>query len=299
MDANTKSLLKHTLMGLIGGGALSSLYALKRNEEDMATNNDMPEDIVVPLSRKNYLKAVRGTESKKPEDEGKNEVEITDAMTPADIAALKRSLLKKRAESKSDSGEKEKPESVKKEEGPETDTVSIRKTDGDELQPRDADGRFACKEPKDENLSKEAGVTSDIKGTIGDYVGAAGGFLAGMAAVKALSDRIMVNRKKRQVENARRTYANMLVNEVNDNDLPYYGTKAASDRGTIGTTLGLAGLAGLATSTIAGMITYKIIENRRKAAEKEADKDMSRYPIEKSIKFRFADSNKPENGFFA
>jgi hypothetical protein len=103
---------------------------------------------------------------------------------------------------------------------------------------------------------------------------------------KVISDRIQINKKKRAVEESRRRYADALSREANDEDLPYY-SKTASDRSFVGSTLGTIGLAGIAATGIAGLVMYRIMENRRIAEEKAKDKDLAKYPTDKSIRFRF------------
>ena len=106
----------------------------------------------------------------------------------------------------------------------------------------------------------------------------------------------LLNKKKKQVEKARARYADAIANEVNDEDTPYY--KKASDDSLLGSTIGLLGLAGLMTGSAAGVVMYRIMENRRKAAEKEKDRDLYRYPTDKAIKFKFPAYKTANHNFF-
>ena len=333
MDTNTKSLLKHTILGLVSGGALSALYANNRRKSDEAEEAAYQDgvgknQITVPLSRKHYLKAVG---LKKDEVPKKKPTEaVTQGLQPMDIAALKRAILKARAEKtaaccktpkkatcgaapkkatcgaapkkatcgtapkKATCGTAPKKATCCKAEAPQSikaKTTSVSTLSGFRgkskiAQLRNPKGRFST----EEGLGKAAGIFDKIdyntRGVIRDGLGFAGGTVAGLAVVKAVSDRIAINRKRIQVEKARRRYANMISKEVGDEDLPFY-TKTAQDRGVIPSVLGLAGLTGAGAATLSGLLMYKIIENRRKASERAADKDNQKFPEHKSIKFTF------------
>lgn len=306
MDTNTKSLLKHTILGLVSGGALSALYANNRRKSDEAEEAAYQDgvgknQITVPLSRKHYLKAVG---LKKDEVPKKKPTEaVTQGLQPMDIAALKRAILKARAEKtaaccktpkKATCGAAPKKATCCKAEAPQSikaKTTSVSTLSGFRgkskiAQLRNPKGRFST----EEGLGKAAGIFDKIdyntRGVIRDGLGFAGGTVAGLAVVKAVSDRIAINRKRIQVEKARRRYANMISKEVGDEDLPFY-TKTAQDRGVIPSVLGLAGLTGAGAATLSGLLMYKIIENRRKASERAADKDNQKFPERKSIKFTF------------
>lgn len=298
MDTNTKSLLKHTILGLVSGGALSALYANNRRKSEEAEEAAYQDgvgknQITVPLSRKHYLKAVG---LKKDEAPKKKPTEaVTQGLQPMDIAALKRAILKARAEKtaaccktpkKATCCKAEAPQSIK-EKTTSVSTLSGFRGKSKTAQLRNPKGRFST----EEGLGKAAGIFDKIdyntRGVIRDGLGFAGGTVAGLAVVKAVSDRIAINRKRSQVEKAKRRYANMISKEVGDEDLPFYVSKTAQDRGVLPSVLGLAGLTGAGAATLSGLLMYKIIENRRKASERAADKDNQKFPEHKSIKFTF------------
>jgi len=288
MDINKKSLLKNTIIGLLSGGALSALYTLNKSKEDEQNSKALTKDeITVPLSRRNFMRAVGKSTGEKSVPDTKDMTDIS-ALTPQELAALKKSLLRKKAAS---------PTKIEEKTGPASSASTVRKSKTTSYATlRNTKGRFST----EKDLSKIAGITEDAAGTMMDTAGGVGGFFAGMTAIKYIADRIMVNRKKQQLEKSRRTYVDMLNKEVNDNDEPYY-RKAAADRSLTGTALGLAGLAGIGTMGVAGMVVYRIMENRRKEEEKLLDKDLSRFPSEKTIKYKFASINKEneKKDFFA
>jgi hypothetical protein len=309
MTENTKSLLKSTILGLLGGGAVSALYSLNSQKNESSSDPEFVQDeIKVPLSRRNFLKAVRperilgSTRLKKITSEDQNiQIPDTSTMSPKDLAALKKSLLKKKADSCGSS-------KIKNVTSPSSHESAVRNIAGaGSTFLRDKKGRFKS----EDNIGKEAGIISgtfnkltggsldDAGATFNDSLGLIGGTAAGLALTKMISDRIMINKKKKQVEEARRIYVDKLSKEVNDEDLPYYN-KTAEDRGLVGSTLGLLGLTGLGIGTTAGIVMYRIMENRRKAIEKEKDKDLSKYPTEKTINFMFPkDSTMQKRSFFA
>lgn len=269
MDTDTKSLIKKTILGLIGGGAISAIASVAANKDKKPDDSEFGEnEIVVPLSRRNFMRAVRG-KSTQQNAESTEKID-TDSMTPAELEAMKRAILRKRASSVS---------KVKTVNVPVTETSTVRNIKGvASTFARDKNGRFSAE--------KTAGVANDAASTLKENLGMAGGFFTGVVAAKLISDKIIINRKRRQVENSRRKYIDMLSKEVNDEDTPYY-SKSASDKGILGQSLGWLGTAGLTTGTIAGVIMYRIMENRRIAMEKDKDKDMAKYPSDKVIKFKF------------
>ena len=276
MDSNKKSLLKHTLLGLLGGGAISALYAAHTDAENKKEEQKYQEgvgknQIVVPLSRKHFMKAVGLGRTEAPKEAPKHDVS---ELNPQDLAALKRAILRSKTA--------EAPVSIKSKTTSSSSLSKLRKNTSN-VQLKDEKGKFASSA----TLDKQANTfMNDLKGTMADGVGFAAGATTGMLAVKALADRIAINRKKKQIEKAKRTYANMVTREVNDEDEPYY-SKAANDRGVLGQTAGILGLTGLATAGLSGLLIYKIMENRRRAAESAADKDSTKYPADKTIKFQF------------
>ena len=289
MTENRKSFIKATILGLIGGGAASSLYALNKAREDDASDSEFtPDQIYVPLSRTNFMKAVRperrsGASYSKKQDDRKGSVSKKDlsGMTASDISRMKKELLKKNA----GSDDRGKCSSVANFTGCSSSTRPVRNVSGvGSTYLRDRKGRFTSSS----DLDKSAGMMDDARGVIADNIGAVGGFAAGLVLMKKVTDRILVNKKKRQVETSRKRYADALASEVNDVDTPYY-RKSASSRGLPGEALGVVGLTGLATAGVAGLIMYRIMENRRKDEERMKDKDLSKYPPEKTIKFRFPD----------
>ena len=277
MDSNTKSLLKHTLLGLLGGGAVSALYAAHTDAENKKEEQKYQEgvgknQIVVPLSRKHFLKALGKGKTETPKETPKQDVST---LNPKELSELKRAILRNKTA--------EAPTTIK---GQTTSTSSLSKLrkNTSNVQLKDSKGKFATAA----RLDKQAnGFFKDIKGTMADGLGLAVGTTTGILAVKALSERIAINRKKKQIEQAKRNYANMINKEVNDEDEPYYH-KAAEDRGILGQAAGIAGLTGIATAGLSGLLIYKIMENRRKASEAAADKDSTKYPAGKTIKFKFA-----------
>ena len=311
MTENTKTLLKHTILGLLGGGAFSAAYALNNIDNNNATDQDSRTDeITVPLSRRQFMKAVRpkGRDSaKRKEKTPAVNTEDLQSMTPRDLAALKKSLLNSKSAS---CCSKSKPAKVT---GPVAAERPVKHVAGAESTfLRDKKGRFSS----DEKSEKSAGVVDDIVNTVGRGVGhvfgdtlddagstllngagLVGGLTTGMIATKLIADRILVNKKKKQVEAARKRYVDTLANEVNDEDTPYY-KKTAEDKSMLGSTLGVLGLAGLMTGSAAGVVMYRIMENRRKAAEKEKDKDLAKYPTDKTIKFRFPEYKTASHNFF-
>lgn len=297
MTDTTKAFLKNTILGLLGGGAASALYAMHSSKKDSTPDPDFKKDeIVVPLSRRNFLKAVRPERfggAALPVDTAE-EPQVSDAdvgkMSPKDLAALKKALLRKKAECSGSCGGK--CSKLKKLVTPSSATSPVRHVVGaGSTFSRDKKGRFKA----DAASTKTAGVMSDAGEVMLNNAGLLGGLATGMVAVKMVSDRILVNKKKRQVEEARKRYVDALSREVNDEDTPYY-SKSADDHGLFGTTLGWAGLAGLAASTTAGIVMYRIMENRRKEIEKAKDKDLAKYPLDKSIKFGFPRTE--DDGFF-
>lgn len=292
MDRDRLSLIKNTLLGALGGSAITSLYLMQKAKDDAKSEQDLARgvgknQIIVPLSRKHFMKALGlgkkedGKKDSKQKPSGQPDVS---SMSPSDLAAYKSSLLKKRAECQ------KKPAQQKK------------KTDAAGRLPmlRGENGRYASSSSASPEFDKKAGIMSDAEGTMYDWVGAFGGAIAGASVVKKIADTIAVNRKKKQVERARRQYAGMIRGEINDEDEPYYTsqTKSAQDRGVIGRTLGFMGLAGLGSASLAALVTYRILENRRKAAESASDKDLSKYPMDKTISFKFAESNSGNPSFF-
>ena len=278
MNKDTKSLIKHTLLGLLGGGAISALYAASEDAEDKKEEQKYQEgvgknQIVVPLSRKHYLKAL-GTQSQTPrkKEEPKRNV---GTLGPMELAALKRSILREKAA--------EAPVSIKSKTSPSSSLSKLRKNTSS-MQLKGKDGKFASSS----DFGKQAsdGFLSGTAGTIADGLGTAVGMTTGLLAVKALANKIAINRKKRQIEKARREYANLINKEVNDDDEPYY-SKSAQDRSLMSQATGILGLTGIATASLSGLLIYKIMENRRKAAESAADKDTARFPTGKTIKFKF------------
>lgn len=283
MTSDTKSLLKSTILGLLGGGAVSALYSLNSNKDELSSDPEfMKDEITVPLSRRQFLKAVRpetlkARSGKKPSNEQPSlQIPDTSKMTKNELASLKKQLLRKKAVEECSS-------KIKSVTRPSSHEAPIRNVSGIESTfIRDKKGRFKSEDA----TKKEAGVLDDASGTIRDSLGLMGGTAIGLAVTKMISDRILINKKRKQVEAARKKYVDSLAREVNDEDLPYY-TKKASDRGTIGSTLGLLGLTGITLGTTAGIVMYRVMENRRKLAEKEKDKDLSKYPLDKTINFTF------------
>ncbi len=308
MDADKKSFIKSTIMGILGGGSAAAIYALNKAREDEKEDKEYREGvgknhIIVPLSKKRFMTAVRSKNKSKDNSEysSNNDAEKVDKsepidvsmMSPRDIALLKKTILNKRGSCKSVA-----PTEIKEKTSPVSMTSGIRKNSkkSDALI-RDKKGRFASAE----SLGKQAGVIDDANGIAADFAGFVGGATLGSLSLKMLVDKILVNRKKRQVAYAKRTYANMINKEVNDEDEPYYTsrTKSAADhRSFLGEALGLAGVAGVATTGLTAMVVYKVLENRRKEAERKADEDVSKYPIDKSIQFKFAEKNTGKKSFF-
>lgn len=284
MNSETKSLLKHTLLGLLGGGAITALYEARNAKEDLETEKKYREgigknQITIPLSRKNYLKAVGlGKDEQQKKQESKKDVS---ALSPQELAMLKRTLLRNKTAAA--------PTEIKEKTTSVSTLSGLRKNSPKkQVQLRNPQGKFAA----ESTLGKQAffgEIGSDAKATIHNGLGFIGGATAGMAIVKAVADRIAINRKKEQVAKSRRAYANMINREVNDEDEPFYRKSAAApDMSVSGRMLGLAGLMGIGTAGLSGLLIYKIMENRRKAQEQAADKDNSKFPSEKTLKFRFA-----------
>lgn len=292
-------MLKSTILGLLGGSAISALYSLNSHKKEQKLDSEFTEnEINVPLSRRNFLKAVRAsrfTKNKEPKvEEVAPVLAVSDSdvssMSPKDLASLKKSLLRKRASC-------DKNIKVKNIESPTSSESKLRNITGagSTFRRDKKNGRFVS---PDDDMSKKAGVLNDAAGTFKDSAGSIGGLIAGLAITKMVSDKILINKKRKQVDKARKKYVDALTNEVNDVDFPYYN-KTASDRGTIGSALGLLGLAGVATGTAAGVVMYRIMENRRKEMEKEKDKDLAKYPVDKSIHFRFPKgTTKSDSSFF-
>lgn len=284
MTTDTKSLLKRTILGLLGGGTVSMLYAMNNAKKEQSDDPEFRQDeIAVPLSRKNFLKAVRpdtlrGSSGKKT---GKSAPGIAEqdvaALSPKDMAALKREILKKKGEC----GRCDKVSGVEHPSSGETTVRNVAGAGSTFL--RDSKGRFLS----DSGTHKSAGVLDDAKGTIVDNIGLLGGLTSGLVLAKVISDRVQINKKKRMVEESRKRYVDALAREANDVDLPYYTSKSAEDRSLAGSTLGLAALTGIATTGLAGLVMYRIMENRRIAEEKAKDKDLAKYPTDKTIRFRF------------
>ena len=278
MDRNQKSLLKNTLLGLLGGGAVSALYAAYKDEESKKEEQKYQEgvgknQIVVPLSRKHFMKALSAGKPEKKETKETPKKDVS-TLNPLELAALKRSILRNKTA--------EAPISIKNRTTSSSSLSKLRKNTSN-VQLKDSKGKFTT----DASLGKQAeGLWDDTKGTIADGLGATVGMTTGILAVKALSERIAINRKKKQIEQAKRNYANMINKEVNDDDEPYYN-KSANDRGILGRAAGIAGLTGIATAGLSGLLIYKIMENRRKASESAADKDTTKFPAGKTIKFKF------------
>lgn len=308
MTDTTKSFLKRTILGLIGGGAVSALYAMHNSKKSKEGDPDSAKDeIVVPLSRKNFLKAVRPERlsggvptpsSDEPAAAGPAiAAEDLAAMSPKDLASLKKALLRKKAECSGGDkcGKHGRCGKVSRLVSPASGTVPVRHVAGaGSTFQRDDKGRFVS-----DGSSKTAGVLDDAGAVLADNIGLLGGTAAGMVVAKMVGDRILINKRKRQVEKARKIYADAIASEVNDEDAPYY-RKTAGDRGMFGSALGYLSLAGLATGTAAAAVMYRVMENRRKEEEKAKDKDLSRYPAEKSIRFSFPDAKEAgARGFFA
>lgn len=286
MTENKKSFIKSTILGLLGGGALSSLYAANAIKNSKKLDDSEDNSITVPLSRKHYMKAV-GLGKKEDKKESRISDEDIAMMAPQDLAALKKTMLRKNAGSNA-------PVEIKDHTGPVSSVSGFRKSSGKvAAQIRDEKGRFST----EVKLDKKAGSLDEAKGLIGEAAGFTGGVLAGSAVIKMLTDRILINKKKRQVEESRRAYVDMLNREISDVDEPYY-TKRAGDSSLTGKVLGIAGITGISTAGIAGMVMYKIMENRRKQLEDSADSDIAKYPADKTIKFKFAEAGKKDGGFF-
>lgn len=349
MTKNTKSLLKHTILGLLAGGSASALYIMnklkKENEEDAEFRKD---EINVPLSRRNFLSAVRpetlsGSARKpaaKPGTPSLEQQADAGSMSPRDLSSLKKELLRKNASGRCSE--------VKSVDGSASSEFPVRNITGaGSTFRRDKKGRFSS----EEKLGKKAGISEDASAVMADNIGMLGGATAGVVLTKLIADKIMINKRKRQVAESRRRYVDALAKEVNDIDLPYYNKTASSnrgvsaairlvmnkiaekraearlvngtrtgvfdeikddikglnavqeamnldnekaasdnDRGLVGSALGLARLAGLGMAGAAGLVMYRIMENRRKAEEAAKDKDLQKYPSEKSIRFSFPES---------
>lgn len=281
MTDNTKSLIKSTILGLLGGGTASALYSLHSAKKETKSDPEFKEDeIVVPLSRRNFMRAVRSDKQKqdKPKQESKDLGAKKDyaSMSQKDLMSLKKSLLRKNASCCSKGLKITTPSSAE---------MKIKNISGaGSTFARDKKGRFIS----ESSIGKKAGILNDASATFNDSVGYIGGTAAGMVLLKMVSDRVLINKKKKQVEAARRRYVDALNKEVNDDDVPYYNRKTAEDeRGLLGSSLGLLKLTGYATGLTAAAVIYRIMENRRKAAEKEKDKDLSKYPREKVVNYRF------------
>ena len=312
MTENTKAFIKNTILGLLGGGTVSALYALNNTEGKSPSDQDSrANEITVPLSRRQFMKAVRPRGEAKETKSKKEAPAVTKdltAMTPQELATLKKTLLRSKTAS---CCSKSKPAKVT---GPVAAEKQVKHVAGaGSTFARDAKGRFSV----DGKPEKKAGVVDsvinaigkgtgyifgdtmdDAKSTLVNSLGLVGGVTTGLAATKIIADRILVNKKKRQVEQARKRYIDALASEVNDEDAPYY-RKTAEDKSLLGSTLGLLGLAGITAGSAAGVVMYRIMENRRIAAEKAKDKDLSKYPIDKTIRFRFPADNAPKKDFFA
>ena len=292
----TKSLIKSTILGLLGGGAISAMYSAKDNSKE-SPSDTRSNEINVPLSRRQFMKAVRPRSSKdsKSEERPSKEEPQKDLskMTPQEIAAYKKALL--RSKTASDASCKGGNTCITV---PMLEEKPIRRIAGaGSTYPRDDKGRFVA----EDSVEKKAlfdGVISDAAATALGGAGFIGGGIAGMAAIKLISDRIRINKRKKQVEAARQRYADALAAEVNDEDLPYYSKTAEDKRGLPGSILGLLGLAGVTAGTAAGVVAYRIMENRRKAAEKAKDKDLANYPLDKSVRFSFPKVAEARDDFF-
>ena len=294
MTDNKKSFIKNTILGLIAGAGVTSLYNMATADDKENTDNE----IAVPLSRRNFMKAVRGSGKKEEKKDTAKSVADTSDMNAKDLDALKRAILAKRASCL---------DSVKHVSKPSSAEMSLNfLAKGDHAVTRDKKGRFVSADPSDKPKNeKKAGISDYLpdsaNGYIGDMLGLTGGGVAGVYLSKLLIDRIKINKEKKRLEAARRRYADRISREVNDVDEPYY-SKTAEDRGLIGTTLGMAGLIGLGTAGMAAMVTYRIMENRRKEQEKTLDKDTSSYPDNKFVRFTFPKdktaSDHSKNGFF-
>jgi hypothetical protein len=301
MTENTKSFIKSTILGLLGGGAASAIYAMNNTGKGDKSESESDE-ITIPLSKRHFMKSVRGSRSgtKGPSDDAVPQVDAA-SMSPKDLAALKKALLRKKASDKC--------LKIGKTETVSRGEIPVRRIAGaGSTFPRDAKGRFVAEKDAGVVDTALSGVGKALKSVFGDTLSDAGGVMAdsigliggtavGLAAVKAVGDRILVNKRKKQVEKARERYIESLSREVNDVDAPYY-SKTAADRGFLGSALGLMGMAGLVTSTTAGIVMYRIMENRRKAIEKAKDKDLASYPKEKIIKFKFPNAGAEDLGFF-
>lgn len=312
MTDSTKAILKNTLVGLLGGGVASAIYALNNREKAKSSDQDsVNNEITVPLSRRLFMKAVRPRTHKtepKPDSSSKKEtrtgtsVQDVSKMTPQELMLLKKSLLR----SKTASAKCNKAKFIT---APVSAERQVRHVAGAESTfARDDKGRFSTDKEKKAGVvdSVVNGVTGVMHGIFGDTledagvtiakkVGLVGGAAAGLAASKMIMNRILVNKKKKQVEAARKRYVDTLSAEVNDEDAPYY-KKSAEDTSRMGSLLGLLGVTGLGAGTAAGIVMYRIMENRRIALEKAKDKDLAKYPIDKIVKFRFPKDPKEGSG---
>lgn len=286
MRENTKSLIKHTILGLLAGGGATALYMNSVNKKKPVDQEFSENEIVVPLSKRHFMKSVRKPAPNKApgkdKETSKKEEAVKDIsnLSPRDMAALKKSILNKKASLKMT--------------GPESREMSIHNISGTNTPvARDDKGRF-CSTNK---TQKSAGSISDGLGVVQDKLGFLGGIFLGASAMKLIGERVLINRKQQEVEQARRKYTELINKEVNDVDVPYY-RKTAADRGVIGSSLGFLALTGVLTGTATGMLIYKIMERRRKEAEKERDKDLKKYPRDKAITFKFTDAPNSSTDFF-
>lgn len=283
MTKNTKSLIKSTILGLLSGGTVGTLYAVSALKDKKEKPEFTDNEIVVPLSKKQYAKVLRNKSPKKEVSEAKFKDLDPSSLSKKDLDSLKRDLLRKRATC----------DTVARTVSPSSIDLPINYKEDTSSTLRDLKGRFSSIRA----LDKKAGISEDAKGVILDTAGILGGTAVGIAASKMISDKIILKRKEKEVRRARAKYIASLNAEVNDTDTPYY--KSASDRGTIGSTIGVLAATGMLSSLAAGKIVYTIMENRRKQHEKFKDKDLKTYPHEKTINFKLVDDPSEKKAFFA
>lgn len=280
MTNNEKKVLKNIILGLLGGSAVASLYSMYQarkltNDADGESSENKKNKITVPLSKEHFMKSVGKGADKDQRLIGNKEVlALPDysSMTPADLAAYKRQLLKGASASKKENNQvkvnKTKPVTL---------TSDVKVNSGKvKASFRGDHGHFASAK----SLSKEAQMSNSDARYWSD-LGLVGGALTGVMLTKKIMDRIMINKAERRVEDSKKEYARMVNRNIDK-----YAQAEDTPESFLEKYIGRGRAIGLGTSILTGLVAYQLMENRRKAKMKESNKDDSRYPAEKTINFK-------------
>ncbi len=295
---------------MLAGGALASAYMAYKNYKDIKDEKKSHKgDIEVPLSRREFLSVVRNGASAKEEPKAEKVEKVEQSkpstpvekmdvgrMTPAELAAIKRKLLRKAAEVRNRPGLPTKVKTLDS-----NGVVYSHPTSTMARVSRDASGRFAPSLASDFGATTLQGISkkAQVFDTAGNIIAASIGVPAGILLAQRLVGKMIVNRRKADLVESKRKYVEELSKEVNDSRkgefkyASHASQKLRKSAGAIKDVLVGAGGFGIAlpalVAGISGILTYRVMENRRIKNEKESDKDLTNFPEEKHVKYKFAE----------